>query len=94
MNPNQSKDQDYSKFGKNPQDKPREKRHEDKSMERPDVRDEMNDPVGTPETNQPPPDDRKGKPDRQNLQPRRHPSGDERPLQDPGVESDVLKPGR
>jgi hypothetical protein len=100
MNPNQTKDQDRTTMGKNPPNNPREKQREDKSTARPDERHQPNrdheiDPVGTPDTNRPF-DDRKNKPagQKHDPQPGRQPREDENPLQDPGFESDVLKPGR
>ena len=101
MNPNQTKDQDRTTVGKNPPNNPREKPREDKSTAKPDEnrepnRDhEMNDPVGTPETNRPL-DDKKGEPAGQKYDPQqgRQPREDQDPLQDPGFEPDVLKPGR
>jgi hypothetical protein len=101
MNPNQPKDQDRTTIGKYPPNNPREKQREDESTARPEEReypnrdDEMKDPVGTPETNRPL-DDRKGKPagQKHKPQPGHQPRDDENPLQDPGFESDVLKPGR
>jgi hypothetical protein len=93
MNPNQTKDQDRTEFGKNPQNRPRDKQRDDKTASRPDKRDEMNDPVGTPETNQPL-DEGKGKPEEQDLEPRRQPREDQSTPEEPDFESDVLKPGR
>lgn len=100
MNPNQTKDQDRNTTGKNPSQNPREKQRDDKSTARPHERDpyredEMKDPVGSPETNQPR-EDKKDRPAGQKYDPRsgRQPHEDENPLQDSGFESDVLKPGR
>lgn len=104
MNPNQTKDQDRTTMGKNPpsdpREKQREKQREDKSTARPDERHQPNrddevDSVGAPETKRPF-DDRKNKPvgQKHGPQPGRQSREDENPLQDPGFESDVLKPGR
>jgi hypothetical protein len=93
MNPNQTKDQDRRGSGQNPQNNPRDKQRNDKTATRPDQRDEMNDPVGTPETNRPI-EEGKGKPADQNLDPNRKPREDESGSREPGSRTDVLKPGR
>ena len=93
MNPNQTKDRDRSAVRQNPQNQPRDRQRDDKTAGRPDKRDEMNDPVGTPETNRPI-DDAKGKSSGQNLEPGRKPREDESGPKEPAYESDVLKPGR
>jgi hypothetical protein len=89
MNPNQSKDQDRTVYGQNP----KEKQRDNKSATKPDRRDELNDPVGTPETNRPLKEG-KGRPAEQDLEPRRQPQDDEDESREPGSRSDVLKPGR
>jgi hypothetical protein len=93
MNPNQTKDRDRSVVGQNPKNPSRDKYRDDKAASKPDQQDEMKDPVGTPETNQPL-DDPKRKPPGQNLEPGRKPREDQSEPQDPGYETDVLKPGR
>jgi hypothetical protein len=93
MNPNQTKDPGRNAYGQNPQTKSRDKQRDDKAASKPDKRDEMNDPVGTPETNRPI-EEGKGKPVDQDLEPRRQPREDERSSREPGSRSDVLKPGR
>ena len=92
MNPNQTKDQDRGTFGKNTQSNPRDKRG-DKATTRQPGENEMNEPVGTPETNQPR-DDRKGNPAGQNPQPRRETPEYENPLDEREFETDSLKSGR
>ena len=93
MNRNQTKDQDRSVGGQTPQSQPRDRQRDDKTASKPDERDEMRDPVGSPETNQPI-DDAKGRSPGQNLEPDRKPREDERGPKEPDYESDVLKPGR
>ena len=92
MNRNQTKDQDRTAYGQNPQPNPRDKQRDDKTATKPDRPDEMNDPVGTPETNRPL-NEGKGKPAEQDLDPRRQPREDESASREPGS-PDVLKPGR
>jgi hypothetical protein len=93
MNRNQTKDQDRSEGGQRPQNHPRERQRDDNATSKPDDRDEMRDPVGTPETNQPI-DDAKGRSSGQNLEPGRNPREDEPDPKEPAYDSDVLKPGR
>jgi hypothetical protein len=89
MNPNQTKDPGRNAYGQSPQTKPRD----GKAASKPDRRDEMNDPVGTPETNRPI-EEGKGKPAEQDLEPRRQPRDDENVSREPGSRTDALKPGR
>jgi hypothetical protein len=89
MSPSESKAQDSAKSGKNQPRNPREKqRDEESSMAGPGYR---KDPTqGNPS------EDKKGKQTGQKSEPRpaQQPPEDEHPLQEPGTESDALKPGR